>query len=47
MYGGFFGWFNHDKRYEQLKKKDGMQSKSAMSEDYKKARARKKRKQNK
>ena len=48
MYGGFFSWyymFNFSKRYEQEKRrKVRLQSLSAISEAYKKARARKKRK---
>jgi len=44
MFGGFFSWFNYRKRWELIKSKDKMQSKSAMGEDYKRAKARKKRK---
>ena len=43
MFGGFFDFFNHDKRWEP-QNKSKMRSKSAMSEDYKRAKARKKRK---
>ena len=43
MFGRFFNFFNHDKGFEQ-QNKSKMQSKSAMSEDYKRAKARKNRK---
>ncbi len=43
MFGGFFDFFNHDKRYKP-RNKPKMQAKSAMSEDYKRAKARKNRK---
>lgn len=43
MFGGFFNFFNRDKGWEQ-QNKSKMQSKSAMSEDYKRAKARKNRK---
>ena len=43
MFRGFFNFFNYDKRWEP-QNKSKMQSKSAMSEDYKRAKARKNRK---
>lgn len=51
MFGGFSSWyymFNLSKRFEQEKRRKArMQSLSAVSEAYKKARARKKRKTSK
>ena len=43
MFGGFFSFFNRDKRFD-AQAKERMQSKSAMTEDYKRAKARRNRK---